>query len=71
MIEVVNVLGLDIGGANTKATHIKTKEGTVKGIRTYMEYFPIWKKGKEQLPKVLKNLKKSVVDSIALDAPIA
>jgi probable H4MPT-linked C1 transfer pathway protein len=67
VIEVVNVLGLDIGGANTKAAFIKTKDGTVKELRTSMEYFPIWRKGKEQLPKVLKKLEKRVVDSTALD----
>jgi len=64
---VVNVLGLDIGGANTKAAFLKTKDGTVKELRTSIEYFPIWKSGKEQLPKVLENLKKRLVDSTALD----
>jgi len=58
----VKVLGLDIGGANTKATYIETEEGTVKELRTSMEYFPIWK-DKEQLPKVLDKLKKTVTDS--------
>jgi probable H4MPT-linked C1 transfer pathway protein len=67
VIEVVNVLGLDIGGVNTKATFIKTKDDTVKELRTSMEYFPIWKKGKEQLPKVLEKLRKTLVDSTALD----
>jgi hypothetical protein len=63
----VNVLGLDIGGANTKAAFIKTKDATVEEQRTATEYFPIWKKGKEQLPKVLEKLKKTLVESIALD----
>ena len=67
MIELVNVLGLDIGGANTKAAFIKTTDGTVKELRTFIEYFPIWKSGKEQLPKVLEKLKKRLVDSTALD----
>ena len=67
VIEVVNVLGLDIGGANTKAAFLKTQDGTVKELRTSMEYFPIWKKGKEQLPKVLEKLKKRLVDSTALN----
>jgi len=67
VIEVVNVLGLDIGGANTKVAFLKTKDGTVKELRTSIEYFPIWKKGKEQLPKVLEKLKKRLVDSTALD----
>lgn len=64
---MVNVLGLDIGGANTKAAFLKTQDGTVKELRTSMEYFPIWKKGKEQLPKVLEKLKKRLVDSTALN----
>jgi probable H4MPT-linked C1 transfer pathway protein len=66
VIELVNVLGLDIGGANTKATFLKIKYGTVKEHRTSIEYFPIWKSGKEQLPRVLKRIKKELVDS-ALD----
>jgi probable H4MPT-linked C1 transfer pathway protein len=63
---LVNVLGLDIGGANTKAAFIKTQDATMQELRTLLEYFPIWKKGKEQLPKVLEKLKKRLVDS-ALD----
>jgi probable H4MPT-linked C1 transfer pathway protein len=64
---VVNVLGLDIGGANTKAAFIKTKDDAVKEQITSIEYFPVWKKGKEQLPKVLEKLKKTFVDPTALD----
>lgn len=67
VIEVVNVLGLDIGGANIKAAFLKTQDGIVKEFRTSMEYFPLWKKGKEQLPRVLEELKKRLVDSTALD----
>jgi hypothetical protein len=39
----------------------------MKEIGTSMQYFPIWKSGKEQLPSVLEALKKSLVDSTALD----
>jgi probable H4MPT-linked C1 transfer pathway protein len=63
---LVNVLGLDIGGANTKAAFMKTQDATMQELRTAIVYFPIWKKGKEQLPKVLEKLKKDVVNS-ALD----
>jgi probable H4MPT-linked C1 transfer pathway protein len=63
VIELVNVLGLDIGGANTKAAFMKTQDGTMQELRTAMEYFPIWKKGKEQLPKILEKMKKGVVKS--------
>jgi len=64
---MVKVLGLDIGGANTKATYIKTDNGTVNEQRTALEYFPIWKDRKEQLPQVLEKLKQKVADSTALD----
>jgi len=64
---LVNVLGLDIGGANTKAAFLKTQDATMQELRTSMKYFPIWKSGKDQLPKILEKLKKGVVDSTALD----
>ncbi len=63
---MVNVLGLDIGGANTKAAFLKTQDATMQELRTSMKYFPLWKSGKDQLPKILEKLKKGVVDS-ALD----
>jgi probable H4MPT-linked C1 transfer pathway protein len=63
---LVNVLGLDIGGANTKAAFMKTQDATMQELRTAIVYFPIWKKGKEQLPKVLEKLRKGLVNS-ALD----
>ena len=64
---MVNVLGLDIGGANTKAAFIKTQDATIQELRTLLEYFPVWKNGKEQLPTVLEKLKKTLTDSTALD----
>ncbi len=67
MIEVTNVLGLDVGGANTKAAFLRTQDGIVKEHGTAMEYFPIWKVGKEQLPRVLDKLKKRLVNSTDLD----
>jgi len=63
----VNILGLDIGGANTKAVFVKTQNATMQELRTAIEYFPIWKSGKDQLPKILEKLKKGVVDSTELD----
>ena len=64
---MVNVLGLDVGGANTKATYIKTYNDIVNEQRTALEYFPIWKDRKGQLPQVLEKLKQKVADSTALD----
>jgi len=64
---MVNVLGLDIGGANTKAAFIETQDATMQELRTAIEYFPIWKSGKDQLPKILEKQKKGLVDPTALD----
>jgi probable H4MPT-linked C1 transfer pathway protein len=68
VIDVVNVLGLDIGGANSKAAFLKTEEGTMQELGTLLEYFPVWKGGKEQLPEVLEKLKKRLTNSTVLDA---
>jgi probable H4MPT-linked C1 transfer pathway protein len=67
VIELVNVFGLDIGGANTKATFLRTQHNTVKEFRTLLEYFPIWKNEKNQLPKVLKKIKNELINSLVLD----
>lgn len=63
---MVNVLGLDIGGANTKATFLKTERGKLTEQKTVLEYFPVWKK-KKQLAKLLKQIKETVVNSTVLD----
>jgi len=64
---MVNVVGLDIGGVNTKAAFLTTQKGTVKTLKTAMEYFPIWKQGKERLPHVLEKLRKLLANSAVLD----
>ncbi len=64
---MVSVLGFDIGGANTKAAFLKTQDATVKELRTKLQYCPIWKNGKNQLPKVLDTLKESLAESARLD----
>ncbi len=64
---MTNTMGLDIGGVNTKAAFISTQKDTVKTLKTAIEYFPIWKGGKDQLPQVLEKLRKLLVDSTTLD----
>ena len=54
---MVNVLGFDIGGANTKATFLKIENYKIKELKTILEYFPIWKSGKNNVPKILEKLK--------------
>jgi probable H4MPT-linked C1 transfer pathway protein len=67
VIKVVHILGLDIGGVNTKASFLKTQNCTIKEYRIAIEYFPVWKMGKEQLPRVLEKLRKRIVGPTSLD----
>jgi probable H4MPT-linked C1 transfer pathway protein len=67
---LVTVIGLDIGGANTKAAFLRTKNGYVEELRTAIEYFPIWKNS-EKLSSMLSRLKEKVsgnakVESVGL-----
>ncbi|HUK84258.1 MAG TPA: hydantoinase/oxoprolinase family protein [Candidatus Acidoferrum sp.] len=54
---MVNVLGYDIGGANTKAAFITTKKGKLQNSKVAVQYFPIWKEP-EKLAGVLLEVKK-------------
>jgi probable H4MPT-linked C1 transfer pathway protein len=63
---LVNVIGLDIGGANTKAAFINTMQSSVGECKTAIKYFPVWK-DPEKLGTVLSELKKSVSGSVKLD----
>jgi probable H4MPT-linked C1 transfer pathway protein len=65
---MVNVIGLDVGGVNTKAAFVKTENGLITELKTATEYFPVWKRGREQLPAVLGGLRKRLVGSNGLDA---
>ena len=54
---MVNVLGYDIGGANTKAAFIRAQNGKLQDIHVDVEYFPVWREP-EKLTSVLLMLKK-------------
>lgn len=58
---MVNVLGLDIGGANTKAAYVQTQKGAIKQVKVATEYFPVWK-NPQRLAEVLRRLKSEVYD---------
>jgi (4-(4-[2-(gamma-L-glutamylamino)ethyl]phenoxymethyl)furan-2-yl)methanamine synthase len=56
---LINVLGLDIGGANTKAAYAQTQKGAIKQVKVAVEYFPVWKEP-QKLVEVLRKLKADV-----------
>lgn len=63
---VISVMGWDIGGANTKAVFLQTKNGKVNELRVALEYFPIWKKP-EKIVDLLSMLKEKVSGNVKLD----
>jgi (4-(4-[2-(gamma-L-glutamylamino)ethyl]phenoxymethyl)furan-2-yl)methanamine synthase len=64
---VVEVLGLDIGGANTKAVYIRTEGGALKALQTELVYFPFWKRDTEQVKAMLIKLRTAVAGAHRLD----
>lgn len=60
---MVKVLGLDIGGANLKITVMDCVDGFISKVELFTEYFPIWRRGRENLPVAIGNLvRKSTVE---------
>ncbi len=64
---MVNVLGWDIGGANTKVAYLSTQNGFISEFRSLLEYFPFWKQNAKQLSKLLLSLKNSIAGSQSID----
>lgn len=50
------VLGLDIGGANTKAAVLKFQDEKIEESVSYIEYFPFWEKTIPEIPEMLKRV---------------
>jgi hypothetical protein len=59
---LVDVVGYDIGGANTKAAFVSVKNGKLVNADVAAEYFPVWKQP-EKLENVLLTLKERLVAS--------
>jgi probable H4MPT-linked C1 transfer pathway protein len=63
---LVTVLGLDVGGANTKAAFLRIENGYVEELKIATQYFPVWKDS-EKLASVLSRLREKVSGSTKLD----
>ena len=63
---MVTVIGWDIGGANTKAAFIRTKNGSLEKLKMAIEYFPVWK-DPAKLSTVLLTLKEILSGASRLD----
>jgi probable H4MPT-linked C1 transfer pathway protein len=64
---MVNAVGLDIGGANTKISFLKAENDAVKTVKIACEYFPIWKRKMGELAALIKSLKLKVAGQAELD----
>ncbi|TFG30045.1 MAG: hypothetical protein EU532_01830 [Promethearchaeota archaeon] len=55
------ILGLDIGGANTKAALLQFTDNQITKSFSYIEYFPFWEKTLNEIPKMLKRIVLNIV----------
>jgi probable H4MPT-linked C1 transfer pathway protein len=60
-MDVINILGLDIGGANTKAALIKFKGSVISESYSIIEYFPFWEKNINDIPKMFRRIIKNLI----------
>jgi hypothetical protein len=51
---LVDVIGYDVGGANTKAAYVWVRDGKCFNARVAVEYFPVWKHPEELVDVLLK-----------------
>lgn len=54
------ILGLDIGGANTKAALLRYKNNLLDQSWSYIEYFPFWEKTLNEIPQMFSRIIKSL-----------
>lgn len=57
----MNILGLDIGGANTKAALIKFRGLEILESYSFIEYFPFWEKTLNDIPNMFKRIVKNII----------
>lgn len=64
---MVCVLGIDIGGANTKAALIITENGGVIELKTVVKYFPFWLRNTMLVRSMLTSIREELAGSERLD----
>jgi probable H4MPT-linked C1 transfer pathway protein len=60
-LQDIYILGLDIGGANTKAALIQCRQNTITKKLSYIEYFPFWTKIVNEIPQMFKRIEKELL----------
>jgi len=59
-------MGLDVGGANTKAAVIDVTPGGIE-VKTAREYFPVWTKSRRELPELLFRMRSLLCSGVEPD----
>lgn len=57
-------MGLDIGGANTKAVLIHFQDKIIVKSYSYIEYFPFWEKTIKEIPEMLSRIIENLFEKI-------
>ena len=60
----LNILGLDIGGANIKAALIIFRDLEIIDSFSYIEYFPFWEQNLKDIPKMLQRVSSKIEQNI-------
>ena len=55
-------MGLDIGGANTKAALLNLKDDEIQESFSYIEFFPFWEKSVKEIPEMLKRIIRNLIE---------
>ena len=55
------ILGLDVGGANTKAALVKFKNSEIFESFSFIEYFPFWEKTLNDIPNMLRRIIENLI----------
>ncbi|MHA1783001.1 MAG: hypothetical protein ACTSUL_06175, partial [Promethearchaeota archaeon] len=52
----LRILGLDIGGANTKAALLEYSDSNLIRSKSFIKYFPFWEKSLDSIPEMLNEI---------------
>ena len=58
----ISILGLDIGGANTKAALLEFDNGIIIKASSSIEYFPFWEKTIKDIPEMLSRVTNALLN---------
>lgn len=64
----MRIIGLDIGGANTKAVRIDIVNNEILSFQVISKYAPLWRIGKDKLPIILNEIKSDLIGLSILDS---